>query len=126
MRKIIFLITLAVLGAATCAWADIFGKPFSDGSPSCTTCHSVAAGGYSISTWGPDLSSLYIDMGEDAEVIADFIKASGIEPMDAVYADSDIPDEEIQALVQAFAGLNPDEASVEGGSNILISAFALF
>lgn len=126
MRRVIFFTITVIFCFGSYAWADIFGKPFSDGSPSCTSCHSVAAAGYTVSAWGPDLSSLYTDMGEDASIIADFIRESGIGPMDAVYAGSDIPDEEIDELVKAYAGLDPDKASVTGGSSMMIYAFLIF
>jgi len=126
MRRI-FLLTIAIIFCfGSAALADIFGKPFSDGSPSCTTCHSVAAAGYTVSAWGPDISSFYDDLGGDASAIADFIRASGIGPMDAAYAESMITDEEIAKLAKAYAGLKPEEASVTSGSSVVVYAFLLF
>lgn len=125
MRRI-FIITSAFLCIASAAWADIFGKPFSDGSPACTSCHSVAAAGYRVSAWGPDISGLYEDMGGDASAIADFVRESGIGPMDAVYADMDIPAEEIEALAEAYAALSPEQASVTGGGDMVLYSFIIF
>jgi hypothetical protein len=125
MRKL-FILIIGVLTLSTAAWADIFGQPFSDGSPACTSCHSVAAAGYTVSAWGPDISGLYENMGGDPSAIADFIRSSGIGPMDAVYADSKITDEEIGRLAQAYAGLSAEGASVTGGGSIIIYALLLF
>lgn len=126
MRTLIFAVIIFIFSLTAYAEADVFGRPFSDGSPPCTACHSVAAAGYTISAWGPDISSLYVDMGEDAASVADFIKSSGIGPMDAAYANLKVPDEEMNHLVEAFAKLKPEEAQTETGNSITIYAFGLF
>jgi len=65
-----------------------FGKPFSNGIPACVSCHSISAAGFTTPAWGPDLSTLFSDFGRDTELIKGFIKSSGIEAMDGVYANA--------------------------------------
>lgn len=126
MKILIFIAAAVLFSVSAFAGSDIFGRPFSDGSPPCTACHSVAAAGYTAAAWGPDISSLYSDMGGDAASIAEFVKNSGIGPMDAVYAKSKITEAEIQALAEAFAKLNTENAAVTGGWKIAVYALLLF
>lgn len=103
----------------------IFGKPFSDGSPACVSCHSVIAAGYTVKTWGPDISGLGEIFGDDAQGLADFIKNSGIPAMDAVYMNSGIEPEELTELIQAYTELAPSEEKPSGKEVIFYAAAVL-
>jgi hypothetical protein len=105
--------------------ADIFSRPFSNGSPQCTVCHSINAAGYPGKTLGPDLSTIYTNMGSDPESLKTFIKSSGIEVMDAVYKDKNIPETELDNLVKAFAKVT-SEKPIQYKANYLMYAFIVF
>lgn len=125
MRVIWIFLVIILLTMSGFAYGDVFNKPFSNGSPACTSCHSIAAAGMTAKTWGPDISSIYEDFGGDAVEIKAFIKDSGIAPMDAVYKDTNLSDGELDELIKAFANLKISERSKT--TNMLIFyAFALF
>ena len=126
MKPLVILTAIFMCAFSAYAEPDVFGRTFSNGAPPCTACHSVAAAGYTDSAWGPDISSLYFDMGEDAQSVAEFVKESGIAPMDAVYADTGLKDEELILMAEAYAGLNPEKASVTGGNRVTAYAFIFF
>jgi len=86
-----------------------FAKPFRDGSPACTSCHSIAAAGYTAAAWGPDISGLGDMLGDDPQAWADFAKTSGIPAMDAAYAESRLTAEDFIALAAAYEALPPAE-----------------
>ncbi|WP_273266548.1 hypothetical protein [Flexistipes sinusarabici] len=86
-----------------------FGEPFSNGSPACVSCHSIAAAGYTTPTWAIDLSTVYNDLGGDPEVMKMVIKSSGVKAMDAVYGNAAIPATELDAKVSSFAAISSEK-----------------
>lgn len=125
MRHLVIIVLFVTFSSIGLASQSIFSKPFSNGSPSCTSCHSIMSAGFSGKTMGPDLSTLFYDMGKDAESIKSFIKDSGITIMDAVYKGKGIPENELDELVTAFSKL-PEEVSEPNGSNYIVYSVAIF
>lgn len=117
---LLFFLMLDIVSAA-----GIFERPFSNGSPQCTSCHSISSLGIGGKTMGPDLSTLFYDMGQDPETIKSFIKESGIPMMDAVYKNKNIPEEELDQLVRAFEKL-PEKAEAASGGNYIFPSIIVF
>ncbi|BAI81538.1 conserved hypothetical protein [Deferribacter desulfuricans SSM1] len=121
--KYLYVLIIIFFSTSLFAYNNTFTKPFKNGSPACTSCHSIKAAGFSGKTWGPDLSTLYIDFDSDADSIKSFIKDSGIPPMDAVYKGRNLSDEELNNLIKAFASLG--SKNVES-NNLFFTLFVIF
>lgn len=103
-----------------------FGESFSNGSPACISCHSISAAGFSTPTWAVDLSTIYNDLGGDPELMKTFIKSSGVNAMDAVYANAAIPAEELDAKVSSFATISSKKPAELGSLGIYTAAVGVF
>lgn len=125
MRHLVVIVLFVTFSSIGLASQSSFSNPFSNGSPSCTSCHSIMSAGFSGKTMGPDLSTLFYDMGKDADSIKSFIKDSGITIMDAVYKGKGISENELDELVTAFSKLQ-EEVSEPNGSNYIVYSVAIF
>lgn len=119
---IVLFLTFFSIGLAA---QTSFSSPFSNGSPPCTSCHSIMSAGFSGKTMGPDLSTFFYDMGKDAASIKSFIRDSGITVMDAVYKGKGLSENELDELVTAFSKLQ-EEVSEPNGSNYIVYSVAVF
>jgi len=103
-----------------------FGEPFSNGSPACVSCHSISAAGFTTPAWAIDLSTLYNDFDGDTELIKTFIKSSGVEAMDAVYANAEIPAAELDAKISSFAEISSKKPAKLSSFGIYTTAVGVF
>lgn len=122
---VIILISFVFLPMGVFAETTI-GKPFSNGIPACVSCHSISAAGFTTSAWGPDLSTLFNDFGGDTESIKGFIRSSGIEAMDAVYANAKIPENELNVKIKSFSEISSKEPVNLSSIGIYTAAGAVF
>jgi mono/diheme cytochrome c family protein len=84
---------------------------FSAGGAPCLACHGIAGHelGYAAgASFGPDLSTLYEDYGEEG--VAGVLEDLSFESMDAIYAERPLTDSERADLVTFFASVTAGEA----------------
>lgn len=129
MKKFfLIIITLLIFAySSTLLMAETtFGKPFSNGSPACVSCHSISAAGFTTPAWAIDLSTAYNDLGNDPETMKSFIKSSGIRAMDAVYANATISAAELDAKISSFAEISSKKPVKLSSFGIYTAAFGVF
>jgi mono/diheme cytochrome c family protein len=75
-------------------------KHFSKGGAPCVACHALRHAGIHGGTWGPDLTNMYANMGEEG--ILAVLKSPPFAGMKKMYEEKPLTEDEIKALA-AFA-----------------------
>ncbi|TYO96689.1 cytochrome c [Geothermobacter ehrlichii] len=130
-----FLVLLVVLAAGevfavagdAARGARLFagGQALANGGAACIACHGFAASGFGAAggaNFGPDLSGLYADFGDEgvAEVLAELAFPS----MEPIYAERPLTEQEQADLGAFFAAVQPGPA-VGSGTLLVMALVAL-
>ena len=124
---VLMVVLLLILLAMPC-WAQLGdvkrGKAlyvgsasFSAGGAPCLACHGIAGhelGHAAGANYGPDLTALYEDYGEDG--VAGVLEDLSFESMDAIYAERPLTDDERADLVAFFADVSTGAVPSTGSS----------
>lgn len=115
------LIVMALLLLSTSCWAQgdpqrgealyVGSTSFSAGGAPCLACHGIAGhelGYASGANYGPDLTMMYEDYGDDG--VAAVLEDLSFEGMEAIYASRPLTETEMSDLVAFFAETAADEA----------------
>jgi hypothetical protein len=121
MRETIISIAVLITAALSAVFpqtadAGLMTK-FSGGSPSCISCHSLAAAGLEGGYLASDISGVLNDFGEEG--LTDFLKDIPIEAMTTAYAANPLTDEDITQLINDFGEL--EEKQTAGTASVFSS-----
>ena len=125
------LLCAGLLLLSTTSWAEqgdpkhgealyVGNVSFSAGGAPCLACHGIAGHelGYAAgANYGPDLTAIYEDYGEDG--VADVLENLSFESMNAIYAERPLTDSERADLVAFFGSLS-DGAVPSIGSGLVL------